>query len=352
MIRRALLALAFALPSFAQANKPMEIKVVVITMFERGKDTGDAPGELQHWVEREKIDQVLPLPQAYHDLRTNGKGVLAVLTGVGTARAAATISALGNDPRFDLSRAYWIVAGIAGVDPADASLGSAIWADWIVDGDLAHEIDAREIPSNWKTGYVPLRKSVPFEQPVTNDLDGHAWHLNSGLVNWAYSLTQGIVLPDTPGLAERRRSMEGFPNAQRPPFVSVGATLQSGTFWHGRKLNEWANDWVAYYTGGKGNYVTTAMEDSGTMQALTFLAKAGKADLRRVLVLRTASNFDSQPPQLTAWESLAANRAGNFAGLEPSLDSAWRIGSVIVRELAGNWDRWRTSIPSASGPAR
>ncbi|MGC4075145.1 MAG: hypothetical protein QM760_22115 [Nibricoccus sp.] len=28
------------------------------------------------------------------------------------------------DPRFDFSKAYWLVAGIAGVDPADASLGS------------------------------------------------------------------------------------------------------------------------------------------------------------------------------------------------------------------------------------
>jgi predicted cupin superfamily sugar epimerase len=35
------------------------------------------------------------------------------------------------------------------------------------------------------------------------------------------------------------------------------------------------------------------MEDTGTMQALTNLAKARRVDLNRVLVLRTASNFDS-----------------------------------------------------------
>src|ERR1700688_4166909 len=94
----------------------------------------------------------------------NREGVLGVLTGVGTGRAASTIMALGLDPRFDLTKAYWLVAGIAGIDPADASLGSAAWAEWVVDGDLAHEIDAREIPAGWKTGYVPLRKSVPYEQ--------------------------------------------------------------------------------------------------------------------------------------------------------------------------------------------
>ncbi len=46
-------------------------------------------------------------------------------------------------------------------------------------------------------------------------------------------------------------------------------------------LNEWANDWVRYHTDGKGNYVTTAMEDTGTLQSLTFLAKAGRVDLAR-----------------------------------------------------------------------
>jgi purine nucleoside permease len=51
--------------------------------------------------------------------------------------------ALGMDPRFDLSKAYWLVAGIAGIDPADGSLGSAAWAEWVVDGDIGYEIDAR-----------------------------------------------------------------------------------------------------------------------------------------------------------------------------------------------------------------
>ena len=42
----------------------------------------------------------------------NRQGVLGVVTGVGTAKAAATIMALGLDPRFDLRNAYWLVAGI------------------------------------------------------------------------------------------------------------------------------------------------------------------------------------------------------------------------------------------------
>src|SRR6202451_790137 len=106
-----------ALCTHAYAEPPIPIKVVVVTMFEAGADTGDRPGELQYWVERNHLDKILPFPQAYHDLRMNRDGVLAVLTGVGTAKAAGSIMALGLDPRFDLRKAYWIVAGIAGVDP-------------------------------------------------------------------------------------------------------------------------------------------------------------------------------------------------------------------------------------------
>jgi hypothetical protein len=45
---------------------PIRIKVVVVTMFERGKDTGDAPGEFQLGVEREHLDQILSLPAGYN----------------------------------------------------------------------------------------------------------------------------------------------------------------------------------------------------------------------------------------------------------------------------------------------
>ena len=87
--------------------------------------------------------------------------------------------ALGLDPRFDFSKTYWIVAGIGGGDPADVSLGSAVWADHVIDGDLSFEIDARQIPENWPTGYVPLRKATPYEQPVASEGYGEVYTLNS-----------------------------------------------------------------------------------------------------------------------------------------------------------------------------
>jgi purine nucleoside permease len=100
----------------AAKERPIPVKVVVVTMLERGADTGDEPGEFQYWLERDKLDRVLSFPQGYHDLRMNRGGVLGILTGIGTAKAAASIMALGLDGRFDLRKAYWLVAGIAGID--------------------------------------------------------------------------------------------------------------------------------------------------------------------------------------------------------------------------------------------
>ncbi len=330
------LAADFSEPARAASRLP--VKIVVVTMFERGADTGDDPGEFQYWVEREHLDRVLPFPQGNRDLRINRQGVLGVVTGVGTAKAAATIMALGLDPRFDLRNAYWLVAGIAGVDPKDASLGSAAWAEWVVDGDLAHEIDAREIPADWKTGYVPLRKSTPYETPRPPD-EGEAYHLNAALVEWAYRLTKDVKLDDTEAMRNRREQYEE-PNARRPPFVLKGDTMSSMTFWHGKLLDQWANDWVKYHTGGRGNFVTTAMEDTGTLQSLTFLRKAGRVNLDRVLVLRTASNYDQQRPGATAAESLAATKIGKYGAFVPALEAAWRVGHVVVREITENWAKY------------
>jgi purine nucleoside permease len=325
---------------------PIRIKVVVVTMFERGEDTGDTPGEFQLWVEREHLDQILPLPAGYHHVRMNKDGVLGMVTGVGTAKAAASIMALGLDPRFDLSKAYWLVAGIGGGDPADVSVGSAVWADHVVDGDLAFEIDARQIPASWPTGYLPLRKGTPYEQPA-DDTYGEMYTLNPDLVGWAFHLTQETPLADNDALRKSRVRFAGFPNALKPPFVARGDTLSASTFWHGSRMDDWANAWTRYYTNGKGNYMVAAMEDSGTLQALTFLNQAGRVDLHRVLVLRTVSNYDREAPGVSVSESLQEMVSGNYSAYMPALEAAQIVGDKVVRDIVDHWPDRESAIPHA-----
>lgn len=342
--------IGFASAQSATQPGPIPVKVVVLAMFEQGADTGDAPGELQYWVERDHLDRIYPLPAGYHSVRMNDQGEMAILTGAGTAHAAATVMAVGLDPRFDFSHAYWIVAGIAGGCPDRISLGSAAWARWILDGDLAYEIDPREIPAGWSTGYLPLGKAKPFEPPA-EPRSGQIYELNTSLVQWAYNLTRNVKLDDSDKLKQIRSAFDGAA-AQRPPFVTIGDEVSSSTYWHGKLLDAWASEWMRYFTDGKGEFATTAMEDTGTLQSLEFLSNAGRVNRNRVLVLRTVSNFDRQPRDLTAPESLARQRIGAYAAYLPSLEANYRVGHTVVNELLTHWDKYEMTVPAATAPVQ
>ncbi len=327
------------------APKPIPVKVVVVAMFEAGNDTGDQPGELQYWVERDHLDTIYPLPTAYHDVRMNADGELAIVTGQGTAHAASTIMALGLDPRFDLTHAYWLIAGIAGGNPQVASIGSAAWANWIVDSDLGYEIDGREIPTGWSTGVLPLRKNSPFESPAT-PLAGQVFQTNHTFTDWAYNLTRHVELPDNDHLKELRSHFDS-PAAQQPPHVIEGDEVSGSRYWHGKLMNDWAQQWMTYFSNGQGRFATTAMEDTGTLQSLQNLAHSNKVDWNRILVLRTVSNFDQQPNGLDAAGSLSRQRIGQYGAYLPSLEAAYRVGHAVVAELIAHWPQYEKSVPAA-----
>jgi purine nucleoside permease len=341
-----------ASPSVIAADShPLEIRVVVVTTFEVGNDTGDEPGEIQNWIERYPLPETLPFPQGYRALRYNARDhVLAILTGAGKSSAAASIMALGLDQRFDLRKAYWILAGIGGIDPDRASVGSAVWASHVVDGDLAYEIDGREIPANWPTGIVAYDRAMPYEQPAppaVSDNGTLVYDLNDGLATWAYELTRKLVLPDDDKLKAARTGYSEMPNAQRSPFVLKGDTLTADRFWIGSHMTDWARKWVPYWTKGHGVFTTSAEEDSAYLQALTFLAHAGRVDLARALDLRTGSDFTMPPKGKSAADLLKSEATGNYAAYSEAIENAYVVGSTVVRELAEHWPRYQETVPVA-----
>lgn len=349
-----LLATTLSFATSAQPNTPIEIKAVVVSMFEIGEDEGDKPGEFQLWKQGQKLTTRYPLPHGHHDIFVNpDTGVLGIVTGMGIARASAAIMSLGLDPRFDLSNAYWLIAGIAGMDPEDGTIGSAVWTDYVVDGDLAHQIDAREIPDEWSTGYFPLFTHTPYANPEkvdpNNAPNGEVYALNASLKQWAYELTKDMALPNTPAMDNLRSKYQGYPLALQSPRIMMGSHLSASTFWHGKLLNEWANHWVTYWTKSQGNFVTSGMEDSATLQALSYLDAASLVDKDRVLILRTASNFTMQPKGLTAAENLAMESSGEgYAAMQSAVESAYLVGSVVIENIIKHWDKRQSQLPVAS----
>ena len=279
-------------------------------------------------------------------VRSNADGSeLAITIGPGNINPAVNLMAFAADPRFDLRETHWLIAGIAGISPSDGTIGSAVWTDYVINGDLAKEIDPREKPPSWPDGFLSLDGVTPADPPSPSwEDDVRAWggtdaranrrgnviRLNSELLGWAYGLTKDIPLPESDPERALRLRYKGFAGTEAGPRVQIGADLATEIFWHGALMDAWAHRWVQFETDGVAHLGTTAMNDTGTLLALHSLTLQGKADWNRVLLLRTASNFDMPAAGVTAAENLAAERHGAYTAYLPALEAAYTVGHRIV----------------------
>jgi purine nucleoside permease len=332
------------------AQAPWPVKVVVVTTYENGEDSGDKPGELQLWVEREALSERIEFPGGVRALRTNkDHSIVAVVTGMGLVNAGASVMALAFDRRFDVRKAYWLVAGVAGIDPAVGTIGDAAWADYVVN-DLAKSMDMREAPAGWPYAIYPFRSAAAGKMPYEK-LDygpsaryAQVFPLDPGLTRWAYALTKDVKLDASPEMLAAAKAWRAFPSTQQPPKVRIGASLASNHYWHGAADTRWARDWVRMFSDGKATFTTSDMEDSAIAAAMARLDRMGAADAKRLLVLRTAANYTMAPPGMTTFESANATHAGQ--GL-PAYEAAHRVGSRVVHELIAHWPRYADQVPTA-----
>src|ERR1700691_2916378 len=111
----------------AALSRPVAPKVLIITMF---------GGEAKPWLDGEALTHKFAPPglfRANPDVACSDRGLCLITTGMGYANAASAIEALVFGGKFDLTKTYFLVAGIAGVDPATGTLGSAHWARFAID---------------------------------------------------------------------------------------------------------------------------------------------------------------------------------------------------------------------------
>jgi purine nucleoside permease len=309
-------------------------KVLIISMF--------VP-EAQVWWEPLKLTREIRVPGLSADnplVRCNADAVCQVTTGMGHTNAAASITALVFSGKFDLSRTYFLVAGIAGMDPNVSTIGSATWARYLVDFGIAHEIDAREMSSGWPSGYFGIGAKDPDSKP-TFEYRTEVFRLNEKLLQKALSLSASAPLIDN-DKARAYRAQYLEPAARARPSVLQCDTAAGDTYWHGKYLGETATRWVSVVTDGQGRYCTTQQEDNATYEALKRGSQAGLLDLQRVAVLRTASNFDRPHRGQTAYDSLAAE-SGGFPLATGNLLIA---GRPLVDAIVDNWPAWRAGIPA------
>lgn len=330
----ALGAVALALSSLAAHAAPIAPKVLVVTMF--GEET-------KPWLAGRDLKTKVKVPGLsadYPEVACDDKGLCVMTTSMGYANAAASMTAVAFGDQFDLSKAYVLIDGIAGVDPKNGTLGAALWARYVIDGGLRHDIDARQLEAGWPDGYVPLGAATPTDKPKWG-AGTEVFALNPALVAKAFALTKSVDLADGDA-AKAYRAAYAEPAAKAAPVVAVCDTVSGDTYWHGAKEAEAVERFAALVTDGKADYCTTQMEDNATLTALRRAADAGRFDFARALVLRTASNFDREPPGKTPIQSLTA-KSGGFM---PSVTNAYRVGGTFADAVIGGWDVWEKGVPA------
>ncbi|KAI5362321.1 Putative purine nucleoside permease [Septoria linicola] len=318
-------------------NGTLTPKLFIISQFDSEETT---------WYNRPDIDLLarnITVPGAsplFPDVHCTESGEICQFTvGEGEINAAASATALWLSTAFDLTSTYFLIAGIGGVSPHIATTGSINLARYAVQFDLQYEFDRSQVPSNWTSGYVPQDAKLPDAPAIASNYPGsiygtEVFELNNNLKLRAVELARRATLNDTQA-AQIYRSKYGYSPAQDPPTVVECDSGTSNTYWSGSVLGEAFSAYTKLLTNGSGEYCNSQQEDNATLEALLRGHLAGKLDFERIILLRTASDFDRAPPGETETEHLLEAEQEGF-GI--AIENIYRAGIEIVKDVVEQWN--------------
>lgn len=226
-----------------------------------------------------------------------------------------------------------LIAGIAGVNPYKGTLGSVGFARFAVQVALAYEVDARQLPSDWTTGYWLQGTSSPGNFTGHHIYGTEVFELNTNLRDAIKPYTDGVELSDSAEAAAWRAKYDYAP-ANAPPAIFYGDVATSDVYFAGRLLCEAFGNVTAQWTEGKGEYAFTAQEDNATLEAMLRAHRAGRVDVGRVVLMRTASDVDREPPNVPAVEAFQAEQGG----FGPAVENIFLAGNPVVQGILADWD--------------
>ncbi|KAG6889139.1 hypothetical protein C0995_003499 [Termitomyces sp. Mi166 len=309
-------------------------KVVIISMFKRESDVWYGIPEFNLLARNITVPGLLPLFPDVHC--TSDGSVCQLTTGEGEINAATTITSFVHSPSFNLAETYFMIAGIAGVNPKFATTGSVTFARYAVQVTLQYEFDARDKPADFPTGYVPQGSRRPDEYP--GKLYGtEVFEVNDALRKLAVGFAKQAKLNDTVAAQQYRANYKTNPSfirgAEGPSVVECD-TATGDTYWSGTLLSEAFENTTTLLTNGTGVYCTAQQEDNATLESLMRAAKVGLVDFSRIIIMRIGSDFDRGFPG----QSAAANLFGSAGGRIPSNMNIHLAGVKVIQGIINHWN--------------
>ncbi|KAH6671288.1 purine nucleoside permease [Halenospora varia] len=266
------------------------------------------------------------------------ESVCQLTTGESEINAAATIQALMLSPQFNLTQTYFMIAGIAGINPKYGTLGSIAFSKYAVQVALQYEFDAREIPENYSTGYIPQGSYAPNQYP--GSIYGtEVFEVNEALRDIAVNFASNVTYNDsTAAVAYRANyasSEELYAAATKKPGVITCDVATSDVYFSGALLGEAFENFTTLMTNGSGVYCMTAQEDNATLEAMIRASINGLVDFGRIIIMRTASDFDRPYPGESVEDNLFYADQGGF---EPAIENIYIAGTPIVKGILAGWE--------------
>jgi purine nucleoside permease len=197
------------------------------------------------------------------------------------------------------------------------------------------------MPSDWPYGYFGTGAKAPSEPP-SNDYAAAVFKLDEDLVQAAYALSKDVVLDDSAAARQFRMNYTSAP-ANQPPKVIRCDVVSSDTWFAGTALNARARDWTKLLTNGDGIYCMSAQEDNATLEVLARGAVAGKVDMKRVAVVRTASDFGAPYEGQTDADALVNSM--QQGGLAPSTANLFKAAGPLIKAVVTDWVTWQKGVP-------
>ena len=123
--------------------------------------------------------------------------------------------------------------------------------------------------------------------------------------------------------------------AAEGPSVVACDVATSDVYYSGTLLSEAFENTTRIWTNGTGLYCTTAQEDNATLEALLRAAVHNLTDFSRIIVMRTASDFDRPPPGISQIDNLLYVDQGGF---EPAIQNIYLAGIKVVMGILDGWN--------------
>ncbi|KAF3920322.1 hypothetical protein ABW20_dc0100078 [Dactylellina cionopaga] len=260
---------------------------------------------------------------------TSTAEVCHMTTGEGEINAAASISALVYSGLFDLSKTYFLIAGVAGINPYFGTTGTVTFPRFAVQLALQYEVDSSQLPKGgegFSSGYFTQGTKEMKNNLYPSTIYGtEVFELNDAIRKRAFSAAKGAKLFDTDEAAKYRRNYP-FSPAKNPPRFAL--------YWAGSVLAEAFGNFTTLLTNGTGQYCSTQQEDNATLAALIRASSIGLVDFARIIILRTGSDFDRAPPNVNELYHLLQAPQGGFP---VAIANIYLAGVRVVDDIVNNW---------------